>query len=241
MNPDAERVFGLGELGPRLGVLPRGLLIRHASHPPAVNWPAGRGRRVAAGSEQHVVHVAVPRGSLAAGGLAAVRRGGAAGAAIHEGGDADPARLALEFASYLDVRRRLDPRPVRPCVTSAHPPDVASSPGLVRLPHLVTMFDGAQGLSDVVVWEVMTLMQVGRWLGGPIPDQALFEQQLPALLQLRFLIRAGRLPANDLGQRLRELLTGRYLSIRMVYQHPVLFSALIRAIPLTPSSGGEDD
>jgi hypothetical protein len=242
MSPTAERIFDLGKLGPPLGVLPRGLLIAHVGHPAAANRLARRGARIVAVSEQqYVAHVALPRDSLAAAGLAAVRDGHVAGAVMHEGGNADAARLALAFATYLDGRRHLDPRPVRPCVTSAGAPDVALASGLVRLPHLVTLLDSSGGLSDDVVWEVMTLTQAGRWLGGPIPGQTLFEKQLPALLQLRSLIRTGKLPANELGSCLRELLAGRYLSIRMVYQHPDLFTALIRAVPAPPAPGGWDE
>lgn len=241
MNPGAERIFDLGKLGPPLGGLPRGLLIRHAG-PVAANWPVGGRGQVLAGSEQqNLTYLPLPHGSLAVGGLAAVRRGRVVGAAMHEGGNADLARLALDFATHLDARRHHDPHPVRPCVTSAKAPDVTAAPGLVRLPHLVTLFDTARGLFDAVVWEVMTLAQAGQWLGGPIPDQELFEQQLPALLHLRFLIRVGRLPESDVGQRLRGLLAGRYLSIRMVYQHPALFAALIRAVRPPPDPGGQDD
>src|SRR5215472_12560304 len=239
MNPSTERVFDMEDLGPSLGVMPRGLLIEQSSHLAAASRQAGRRRIVRDSGQQVLVHVPVPHGSLAAAGIAAVRSGRAVGVAILIGDSADPARLALAFAAHLDACRRHDPHPVRPCATSTSEPDMASVPDLLRLPHLVTLFDHARGLSDVVVWEVMTLRQAGQWLGCPVPDQALFEQQLPALLRLRFLIRAGMLPANDLSQRLRDLLAGRYMSIRLVYQHPALFTAILHAID-APAAPGED-
>ena len=239
MNPSPERVFDVEDLGPSLGVMPRGLLMEETSHPASASGQVGRLRVVRSGGQQVVVHVRLPHGSLAAAGIAAVRSGRAAGVAMHEGGSADPARLALAFAAHLEACRRYDPHPVRPCVTSAGEPDITSAPDLLRLPHLVTLSDHARGLSDTVVWEVMTRWQAGQWLGCPIPDQALFERQLPALLHLRSLVRAGMLPPGELSQRLRDLLAGRYMSIRLVYRHPALFTSLLRAID-PPAASGED-
>lgn len=68
------------------------------------------------------------------------------------------------------------------------------------------------------------------WLGEPLPEEEkrlLIEQMLPALLALRGQARAGLLPHTDTGRRLDGLLTRRYLSIRMVYQHIDLLLALL--------------
>jgi hypothetical protein len=237
----AERVFDLGQLGEPLGVLARGILVMHAVRAPARARADGSGGHVVAASGQrYLVHVPQASGPLASAGLAAVRRNRTAGAALHLGGDADTARLPLEFAAHLGDRRRRDAHPVRPCVTSATAPELASAPDLVRLPHLLTVRGGAGVLADAVIWEVMTITQARRWLGGPLPCQPFFEQQLPALLHLRFLARTGQFPASTGGQRLRELITGRYLSIRLVYRHPALFAALIGAAGARPAPAGED-
>jgi len=236
----AERVFDLGQPGEPLGVLARGILVMHAARAPARPRAGGSGGQVVtASSQRYLVHVPQPSGPLAPAGLAAVRRDRAAGAALHLGGDADTARLPLEFAAHLGDRRRRDADPVRPCVTSATAPELASAPDLVRLPHLLTVRDGYGVLADAVVWEVMTIAQARRWLGGPLPCQPFFEQQLPAL-HLRFLARTGQFPASTGGQRLRELITGRYLSIRLVYRYPALFAALIGTARARPMPGGAD-
>jgi hypothetical protein len=237
----AERVFDLGQLGEPLGALARGILVMHAARAPAHARADGSGGQVVtASSQRYLVHVPQPSGPLASAGLAAVRRNRAAGAALHLGGDADTARLPLEFAAHLGDRRRRDAHPVRPCVTSATAPELASAPDLVRLPHLLTVRDGAGVLADATVWEVMTITQARLWLGGPLPCQPFFEQQLAALLHLRFLARTGQFPASTDGQRLRELITGRYLSIRLVYRYPALFAALIGTAGARPTPGGED-
>jgi hypothetical protein len=111
---------------------------------------------------------------------------------------------------------------------------------MVRLPHLLTVCDGSGSLADAVVWEVMTRAQACAWLGSPLPCQSFFEQHLAALLHLRVMVRTGHLPASGDGQHLRKLITERYLSIRLVYRHPELFAALIRAIGVRPVPGGED-
>jgi hypothetical protein len=237
-NIASERVFALKRLGEPLGVLPRSVLVRRRGRSTVLGRPGGSDRVVSDGDQQQLICLPIPRGPLAAAGVEAARRSGVIGVALHQGGDADLAQLPLAFAVYLDDRRRHDVHPVRPCVTSATTPKLASMPGLVRLPHLLTVRDGTGALSDAVVWEVMTVMQAARWLGGPLPPQRLIENQLPALLQLRLLARTGRLPASDDGQRLAKLLIGRYLSIRLVCQHPVLFDALTRSAGTSPAARG---
>jgi len=237
-----ERVFDLRMLGPPLGVQSRGLLLGYSGSASTTSWLASRyGQATVAGEHQCIFRVPLRHGSLAVAGLATIRCGHVAGVAMHEGGNTDLAQLALAFAIHLNTRRREDPDPVRPCLTSAGKPDLASVPDLVRVPHLVTLVaETPGGLSDHVLWEVMTRSQASRWLGGPIPNQALFEQGLPSLLQLRQLIRTGRVPGGHLGQCLREVLAERYMSIRVVYQHSELFAELIRVICLPPASGGEN-
>lgn len=238
----SEHVFDLGQPGEPLGALARGILVMHAARAPARARADGSCGQVVTISSQrrYLVHVPQPSGPLASAGLAAVRRNRAAGAALHLGGDAGTARLPLEFAAHLGDRRRRDADPVRPCVTSATAPELASAPDLVRLPHLLTVRDGGGVLADNVVWEVVTIQQARSWLGGPLPCQPFFEQQLPALLHLRFLARTGQFPATTDGQRLRELITGRYLSIRLVYRHPALFTALTGTACAMSAPGGED-
>ncbi|MEU7906381.1 hypothetical protein [Actinoplanes sp. NPDC049118] len=101
-------------------------------------------------------------------------------------------------------------------------------PGWVRLPHLVTTTTGGD-LDDAVVWELMPAALVPRWLGAPLPDQAFVEAHLDALLALRRAARNGHLPATAEGRHLASLLRDRYLSLRLVYQHPHLFTALLPA------------
>jgi hypothetical protein len=114
-NAAADRLFDLAELGDPLGVLPRGLLVRCTGCAVPSTQPGGRsGQVVAASGLQQLVHIPVPHGSLAAAGLAAARRGRTLGVALHQGGNADPAKLPLAFAAHLDDRRRRDTQPVRP-------------------------------------------------------------------------------------------------------------------------------
>ncbi|MGH3886049.1 MAG: hypothetical protein ACRDSZ_05645 [Pseudonocardiaceae bacterium] len=115
-SPDSERIFTGQELDDALGTLPRGVLLLHDESRPAGSWDLGD--RWDWGSCLVPVEV---EPLVEAGLMAAVRRGTVA-VVLHPGGDADPARLALIFALYLDARRRRDPEPVRPCVISRCPP-----------------------------------------------------------------------------------------------------------------------
>jgi hypothetical protein len=209
----SEWVFDLRQLATPLGRYPPGILVWRAGH----RLPA---------------HVPVDPHRLAQAAIARTRQPRTIAVALHTGGDADSARLPLAFAAHLDARRRAaDPRPVRPCATAAGMPELPRSGRLVRLPHLLTVQDGSGDLRDEVVWEVMTTAQARRWLGGPLPDQALFEQRLPALRYLRRLARTRSWPDTANGRRLRELLAEQYLSIRLVYRYPALFTALTEASP----------
>lgn len=159
----------------------------------------------------------------------AVAPRGTVAAVLHPGGDADPGRLALAFALHLDVCRRRDPDPVRPCVISRDPPHLLTDTQ-VRLPHLIAYRLLSGSIEDRTVWEVMAAERALCWLGGPLPEKdkrLLIERKLTGLLALRSQARAGRLPDTEAGRRLANWLINRYLSIRMVYQHIDLFLALL--------------
>src|SRR5262249_54977528 len=86
------------------------------------------------------------------------------------------------------------------------------------------------------------------WLdGAPRPDLAAIETALPGLLHLRTLHRDGQLDTLGLPE-LAGLLVGRYLSARIVHQHPGIVlpgaaqaSALLAArpgsLPKAPDEG----
>jgi hypothetical protein len=222
-SPDIERIFTGQELGDALGTLPRGVLLLHDKSRPAESRDLGD--RWGWG----LCLIPVEAEPLAKAGLIAVARRGTGAVVLHPGGGADPARLALAFALHLDVRRRRDPDPVRPCVISRCPPHLPSGT-LVRLPHLIAhrLFSGS--IEDLTVWEVMAAEKALCWLGGPLPEKdkcLLIEQKLTGLLALRSQARAGQLPDTEAGRRLADRLTNRYLSIRMVYQHIDLFLNLL--------------
>ncbi|MPZ27231.1 MAG: hypothetical protein GEV12_12680 [Micromonosporaceae bacterium] len=128
-------------------------------------------------------------------------------------------RLALELATDLTATRHNGA-----CLTSWAAP--ATPPGVVRIPHLITIQrDG--GITDTVVWELARLAVAQHWLSGPLPDQRFFEAHLDALLRLRGAARRGQLPATAVAAGLTELIPGRDLSIRVVYAHPATFRALL--------------
>jgi hypothetical protein len=137
-------------------------------------------------------------------------------------------RLALELAVDLTAARHNGA-----CLTSWAPP--GPPPGVVRIPHLVTIQrDGV--ITDTVVWELAPLAVAQHWLGGPLPDQAFFESRLEALLRLRGAARRGQLPATAVAAGLTELIPDRDLSIRVVYEHAATFKALLLGQPdLHPS------
>ncbi len=80
----------------------------------------------------------------------------------------------------------------------------------------------------MVVWELATRPGAARWLGAPMPDQAVVEAHLPRLLALRAASRAGRFPPTAGGARLAALVHGRPqpLSILLVYRNLDLFTQL---------------
>jgi hypothetical protein len=131
------------------------------------------------------------------------------------------------------------------CVTSTARPDPLG--GAVRVPHLVSV--RRRGVvTDTVVWEVADREQAELWLGGPLPDPRLVEDNLARLLDLRAAVRSGRFPVTAAGARLARLLGGRELSIRLVYQRPGMFHILLsgsRAVDTgpdtVPSGSGESE
>lgn len=144
-------------------------------------------------------------------------------------GDPRRVRLGLELAVRLATARHHDGLTnqrtgVAACLTSWSAP--APPPGVVRIPHLITVQrDGT--VSDLVVWELAPLATAQLWLSGPLPDQALFEAHLDTLLRLRGAARRGQLPATAVAAGLGELLRDRDLTIRLVYEHAALFRTLL--------------
>src|SRR5579859_7292237 len=118
--------------------------------------------------------------------------------------------LSLAFADHLSsVRARsgMD----RTCVTCPVAPGIESS-DLTRLPHLVAF--GLNGkVTDTVVWELVETEYALSWLGMPLPAER-FEGHLCHLLEFRRSARLGRLPQTEDGNKLRKLLSHRYLSIK---------------------------
>lgn len=150
-----------------------------------------------------------------------------AGAALAEAG------LALAFGEHLHgVRGRRGMRGA--CVTSPTKPPLPRG-GLCRLPHLVTVQGPDRVWRDVAVWEVMPADRFRSWLGRDSIDLRTVEEWLSTLLALRGAVRAGTLPDTGAVRALQELLTTRYMSIRLVLEHPNLFASLL-SLDLTEAS-----
>ncbi len=205
-----ERLFTLGDLHPVPPGPARGLLVATTPTGPRRGGP-------------EIWHTGGP-GDLATAALALASRRHVAAVAFHPhpGGHPAALRLPLRFALHLAAVRDLLPDQHAP-VTVAERPPVGGD--LVRVPHLLA-FRWFHQVLDLVVWEVVTRTGAQGWLGGPLPDQALFERRLPALLTLRRRSRQRALPDSRAGRRLEALLADRYLSIRLVYEHPDLFADL---------------
>lgn len=133
-------------------------------------------------------------------------------------------RLALEFALHRYEASG------EACLTSCQRP--ALSPGVVRIPHLVTV-ERARTVRDAVLWELAPVAAAERWFGGALPpDQRFFELHLDALLRLRGAARRGQLPPRAIAAGLTELLGERELSIRLVYEHADQFRRLLGPAPM---------
>ncbi|NJC74091.1 hypothetical protein HC031_30905 [Planosporangium thailandense] len=141
---------------------------------------------------------------------------------VHDG---RPDRLALAaaFSAHLAAVRSRRHLP-GVWITATDRPQLAD--GTLRLPHLVAVVAGVDQVRDVVVWELIRTTDAVRWLGAPVPDLPV-EDHLPALLRLRAAHREGRFPDTPAARQLAALLDRRYLSIRLVYQHPDLFTQLL--------------
>ena len=219
--PRADGLVALVERGASVGWADR-LLVRHEDG--FLVWattgadPVGRALTVARMPEVRVV-VVLPGGV-----------------------DARRAGLALEFAGELRAVRgdRSDPGSgPGSCVTGPLRPDVP--PDVVRVPHLVSVRHLGV-VTDTVVWEVMDRERAQAWSGGSLPDQRFIEEHLCGLLELRAAVRMGRFPVSAAGGRQARVLAGRPLSIRVVYQRPGLFHALLAdPQPADPGQGSAVD
>lgn len=153
------------------------------------------------------------------------------------GADTRHLALALEAAYRLATKRWAGAhQPSRACLTSWAPPPPHLSPGMVRVPHLVTVCHGHGLATDSVVWEVLSPEDARRWLGGPLPDcdRRFVEEELDELVRLRGAVRRGELPATAAAARLLSLMPrDGDLPVELVYQRPDIFRALMSlAVPV---------
>jgi hypothetical protein len=164
--------------------------------------------------------------------------------------------LAAAFAEHLGTVRERAASGTgahHRVVVAAHRP--GTPPGTLRIPHLAAVAAGPVGrrtVTDRVIWEVMPQHMHARWLDltpgihcaaedqvatrsrcvtrGDTrpPGRPFFEANIEGLLRLRKAVREGRIPETASGGALRRLLdSGRYLSIRTVYQNPLLMMNLL--------------
>jgi hypothetical protein len=174
-------------------------------------------------------------------GLLACERPGIRAVALSPAGsDPGQVRAAVQLSARLR-QARTDRGWSLAYLTSPTRP--RTGPGLVRVPHLVSVDPHTHGLTDpdaaepwltdTVVWELTTESGARRWLGGPLPDQSLVEACLPGLLALRGAARKGCFPPTPAGGRLAALMHGRPqpLSTLLVYRHLPTFTALFTEPP----------
>ena len=154
-------------------------------------------------------------------GVTLLHEPGLAAATVCAPGNEPQSWLGLEFAVHLADYRRTHAIPPVPCLTATVRPDPVPD-GAVRIPHLVEAAHAQ--VTDLVIWELMSGCDAADWLGQQLPDQAWFEDRLPALLSLRRQIRDGTLPGDRRCSRLTAALAERYLSIRFAYQNPALIA-----------------
>ncbi|OHV43090.1 hypothetical protein BBK14_10670 [Parafrankia soli] len=105
--------------------------------------------------------------------------------------------------------------------------------GLIRVPHIVAIHDwpngpsgpqggpkGPVGVTDRVVWEIMSADQHRAWLGGvPGPDRDGLERHLGGLVALAGLVRAPGAQVPHREEVLRAL-AGGPLTTEAVHRHP---------------------
>ncbi len=136
------------------------------------------------------------------------------------------ARLARAFGEHLATIR---PRPpATGAITSPQPIPLPEHPaGLVCLPHLLTADPGDGRLLDLVVWEATTTATLAALGWPPVPDDLdAWTRRLPGLLAVRHAARGRQLPPTPETHALDGLLEHRYLSFRLVLEHPRLFVRL---------------
>lgn len=165
-----------------------------------------------------------PATALAVAVAVAVQQGIRAVCLAGKGADPGAVQIGLDFALHLRSLRGPFGGRTRAFTVSPAPP--APLPGVVRLPHLIAVNHDHQ-LHDEVMWELLPTYLVPQWLGRPLPDLVITDTHIAALMRLRGLARYGQLPTTPAGRALAGLLRDRYLSIKLVYQHPDLFRTLI--------------
>jgi hypothetical protein len=199
--------------------LPPGILLLGTT-------PTG-GRALGSFRGYHLEHLPTPDSYRQ--GLGILREPGIVAATADEKGQDHEAWAALLFALHLGDHRREHALPPVPCLTTPTRPDPVPT-GTVRIPHLTEAVDHRGQGTDRVIWELMPACDVLAWLGCPLPDQAWFEDCLPALLRLRRRLREGTLPHDPACSQLASTLSGRYLSIRFAYQHPALIATVTAVV-----------
>ncbi|KPM50495.1 hypothetical protein ACG83_40010 [Frankia sp. R43] len=150
------------------------------------------------------------------------------------------ARTARGLASRVVVA---DHRPELAGAAAGTAVGAAASGSLVRLPHIVAVHHrpdgergpqggpkGSAGVTDRVVWEIMSAAQYRAWLGGLLgPAGDALERHLGGLLALAGLVRArwAQVPRHD---EVLQALRGGPLTIGAVYRHPGLLLAVAAAL-----------
>ncbi|WP_018501998.1 hypothetical protein [Parafrankia discariae] len=140
------------------------------------------------------------------------------------------AALAVCFAGRVRDARAGRDLSVR-IVLADHRPELSG--GLVRVPHIVAVHGwpngpsgpqggpkGPVGVTDRVVWEIMSADQHRAWLGGfPGPDRDGLERHLGGLVALAGLVRASGTQVPHREEVLRAL-AGGPLTTEAVHRHP---------------------
>jgi hypothetical protein len=150
---------------------------------------------------------------------------------------AEPAStsVAIEFAEHLFClrrSRRLVPGPVSLSVEKPAP-----TGHVLPMPHLLTVIDAHACTRDVVVWERFPRDRAVEWLAGaPDPDWAWLLAELPRILRLRGLLRAGQLGDTEEERTLVGLVERHFLSIRTVARNQSLVRRLLESSPSIPAT-----
>lgn len=223
--PSTDRIFTSGDL-PLLSLpCADGLIICRWLPDPVVTrtWgPSGSDSRLERRRAQVGFDIVEPSWLVRAA-AERVQSPGVDAVVIHaQGGLPGRSALALAFASHLRSELLRAGRPAR-VVASGARPDLTGLNDLVRVPHLVTVTDATGAIADTIVWEVVTASQFDIWLdGAPRPDQRAIEAQLPGLLRLRGLHRAGRLDRRRAAALLDVMDSGEGVTIstELIHRYP---------------------